>query len=107
MKLLTDRTTEKQFDDFSHQFIQQLRANKIKKRVEAQEPLRPNIIAHKKMDGNRKRLVYVAVGSHLHLVTDGNFSEYFRLRRDIPDRVILFSTRKELVEDVESRGFLI
>lgn len=106
MKLLTDRTPERQFDDFSRGIIEQIKTRKISQRV-AQQKIMSHIIAHKKMEGQRKKLIYVEVGPLLHLVTNGNFTEYCKLRRDIPDRVILFSTRRELVEEVESRGFLV
>jgi len=104
MKLLTDTTVENQFSTWSRGVAKAIKAEREAPKV---EPPKLNVVAHKKIEGNKKKLIYVEMGQDLHLVTDGNFLQYIHLRRNCPHRLILFSTRKELIQEVEKKGYLV
>jgi len=114
MLLLSDQSTHHQheieFGDWAQETVKQLKFQRwnrkpIEENIEGK--IFDSIIAHKKIEGGRKKLIYVEMHPALHFVTNGNFQDYLHYRKNIPNRVVLFNTRKELVIKVESEGYLV
>lgn len=104
MKLLIDKSVENQFGVWSRGVAKAMKAERDRPKA---DPPRPSVIAHKRIESGRKKLIYVELGQDLHFVTDGVFLQYIHLRRNCPRRLILFSTKKELVKEVEKKGYLV
>ena len=69
------------------------------------------MVAYKKTNEqtNRSDLIYVDFNDNHqeHLVSDRKFNTYYKLRKNVPALVILFSTQKELITEVKKRGYLV
>ena len=103
LKLLTDRTVKGLFANYTKGAIKEI--EKLKRFRAKPKPFK--VIAHKTIRNGRKTLVYVEVNKSVHFVLDRAFKVYFKLRRDIPDKVILFTSLNEISNEIEKKGFIL
>ena len=64
--------------------------------------------AYKKKLNNRTLTVYYGYENNLkHLVINKNYRLYLQIRKNVPNFVEIFDTKRELLKKIDKLGFLI